>query len=306
VQKVIDGRRVIGSLSMNADGKMAVLNSTATQPSEVYALENGALRQLSHQNDAWLSNVQLATTEDVSFKAKDGNEAHGLLVKPAGYVPGHKYPALLRILSRPTPNRSGQHAFNLEREVFAANRYAVLNEPRQQWARREIPAGDLRRLGQQGSRRSVGRYGLRRRFRHRRPRPRNRWVELRRHSHRLHDRDDESLQGGHLRREARLALDVWLRPIHLSIRARLGAPWKTQDLDQAVVSIFPRGRISTPTLFMGGDKDFNVPVIGGEQMYQARSLNVPTQMVVYPNQHHGLSPSWLRPAPALCPGMTNF
>jgi len=43
-------------------------------------------------------------------------------------------------------------------------------------------------------------------------------------------------------------------------------------------------------MFLGGDKDFNVPVIGGEQMYQAlRSLNVPTQLIVYPNQHHGLS-----------------
>ena len=110
---------------MNADGKMAVLNSTATQPSEVYALENGALRQLSHQNDTWLADVQLATTEDVSFKAKDGNEAHGLLVKPVGYVAGHKYPTLLRIHGG--PNGQDQHAFNLEREIFAANGYAVLN-----------------------------------------------------------------------------------------------------------------------------------------------------------------------------------
>ena len=101
MQKVIDGRRVIGSLSMNADGKMAVLNSTATQPSEVYALENGALRQLSHQNDAWLSGVQLATTEDVSFKAKDGNEAHGLLVKPAATCAGHKYPTAAAHSRRP-------------------------------------------------------------------------------------------------------------------------------------------------------------------------------------------------------------
>jgi dipeptidyl aminopeptidase/acylaminoacyl peptidase len=38
---------------------------------------------------------------------------------------------------------------------------------------------------------------------------------------------------------------------------------------------------------MGGDKDFNVPVIGGEQMYQAlRTLGVPTQLVVYPGMHH--------------------
>ena len=41
---------------------------------------------------------------------------------------------------------------------------------------------------------------------------------------------------------------------------------------------------------MGGSSDFNVPIIGGEQMYQAlRTLGVPTQLVVYPGQNHGLT-----------------
>jgi dipeptidyl aminopeptidase/acylaminoacyl peptidase len=55
-------------------------------------------------------------------------------------------------------------------------------------------------------------------------------------------------------------------------------------------------RIKTPTLFMSGDKDFNVPTVGVEQMYQAlKSLNVETQLVIYPGQHHGLTtPSYLR------------
>ena len=50
------------------------------------------------------------------------------------------------------------------------------------------------------------------------------------------------------------------------------------------------------SLFMGGEKDFNVPIAGGEQMYQAlRSLGVDTQLVIYPGQFHGLSvPSYER------------
>jgi len=41
---------------------------------------------------------------------------------------------------------------------------------------------------------------------------------------------------------------------------------------------------------MGGQSDFNVPIIGGEQMYQAlRTLGVPTALVVYPAQFHGLT-----------------
>jgi dipeptidyl aminopeptidase/acylaminoacyl peptidase len=59
---------------------------------------------------------------------------------------------------------------------------------------------------------------------------------------------------------------------------------------------FHADRIHTPTLFMGGDADFNVPVSGGEQMYQAlRTLGIPAQLVVYPDQYHGLTrPSFLK------------
>jgi dipeptidyl aminopeptidase/acylaminoacyl peptidase len=49
-------------------------------------------------------------------------------------------------------------------------------------------------------------------------------------------------------------------------------------------------KIKTPTLYMVGEKDFNVPAAGGEQMYQAlKSLGVPTEFVIYPGQHHGIS-----------------
>jgi dipeptidyl aminopeptidase/acylaminoacyl peptidase len=49
-------------------------------------------------------------------------------------------------------------------------------------------------------------------------------------------------------------------------------------------------RIVTPTLFMAGDQDYNVPLQNSEQMYQAlRSLGVETQLVIYPGQYHGLT-----------------
>jgi dipeptidyl aminopeptidase/acylaminoacyl peptidase len=72
--------------------------------------------------------------------------------------------------------------------------------------------------------------------------------------------------------------------------AELGAPWKDPALWQKLSYAFWRAeRISTPTLFMGGADDFNVPIAGSEQMYLAlRSREVPTQLVVYPGQHHGI------------------
>ena len=77
----------------------------------------------------------------------------------------------------------------------------------------------------------------------------------------------------------------------------LGPPWRTQELwVKLSYPFFHADRIHTPTLFMGGDKDFNVPVIGSEQMYQAlRTLGVPTQLIIYPDQNHELvRPSLLK------------
>jgi dipeptidyl aminopeptidase/acylaminoacyl peptidase len=47
---------------------------------------------------------------------------------------------------------------------------------------------------------------------------------------------------------------------------------------------------------MTGEKDFNVPAIGSEQMYQAlRSQDIPTELLVYPGQYHGFTqPSFIR------------
>ncbi len=68
----------------------------------------------------------------------------------------------------------------------------------------------------------------------------------------------------------------------------IGPPWKSQELWVKIsYPFFHADRIHTPTLFMGGEKDFNVPIIGSEQMFQAlRTLGVPTQLVVYPGQFH--------------------
>jgi dipeptidyl aminopeptidase/acylaminoacyl peptidase len=68
-------------------------------------------------------------------------------------------------------------------------------------------------------------------------------------------------------------------------------PWK--NLDKYLKLSYPflkADKIKTPTLFMTGEKDFNVPAIGSEQMYQAlRIQDVPTELIVYPNQYHSIS-----------------
>ena len=67
-------------------------------------------------------------------------------------------------------------------------------------------------------------------------------------------------------------------------------PWNDpQAWIRRSYAFFHANRISTPTLFLGGDRDFNVPIAGSEQMYTAlRALGVPTELIVYPDQHHNI------------------
>ena len=79
----------------------------------------------------------------------------------------------------------------------------------------------------------------------------------------------------------------------------IGPPWDPKAWETYQKLSYPflhADRIKTPTLFLGGERDFNVPVQGGQQMYQAlRSLGVDTQLVIYPNEFHGITrPSYVR------------
>ncbi len=118
------GRRSVRAFSRGKDGHFAILTTTPTEPSEIYALEGGALRKLTKHNEPLVSELQLATTEDFSSKSKDGTEVHGLIVKPTSYKPGQKYPTLLLIHGG--PNSQDEHAFSFDREFFAAQGYVVL------------------------------------------------------------------------------------------------------------------------------------------------------------------------------------
>ena len=123
VERLMPSPVVVSSLTMGG-AHTVVLSGNDTKPTEVYAMEGKTLRQLTHQNDALLAELQIAPTEEVSFKSADGTEVHGLLTYPVGYTKGSKVPLLLRIHGG--PNGQDQHSFSVERQVFAANGYAVL------------------------------------------------------------------------------------------------------------------------------------------------------------------------------------
>ncbi|MBV6522303.1 MAG: Dipeptidyl-peptidase 5 [Gemmatimonadaceae bacterium] len=299
MQRLTDGRRVVSELTLRPDGRMAVVEGTATRPNEVAALEGGQLRQLSHENDAWIADVRFATTEDFTAKGKDGTTVNGLLVKPAGYQGGTRIPTLLRIHGG--PNGQDQHSFSFERELFAANGYAVINANYRgssgrgqdfqkaifaDWGNKEVQdlltavdhvvalgVADPDRLGIGGW--SYG--GI-----------------LTDYTIATTTRFKAATSGaGSALQTTMYGTDQYI----YQYEHELGAPWKNAKVWEKVSYPFWHAdRIKTPTLFMGGEKDFNVPIQGSEQMYMAlKSQGIDTQLIVYPGQFHGITtPSFQR------------
>jgi len=302
VERLLTAKSVVTSLSAGApDGSYAVLVSTPTEPAEVAAFEpstgsglgKGKLRRLSHQNDDWLAKVLLGTTEEFTAISKDGTEVHGLLVKPPSFQPGRKYPTLLRIHGG--PNGQDEHAFSFEREFFAANGYVVVAANYRgsngrgaafqkaifaDWGGKEVvdllgtmdhvqklPFVDADRLGIGGW--SYG--GI-----------------LTDYAIATDGRFKAATSGaGSALQLSMYGVDQYITQYEQEI----GPPWKNPDLWIKIsYPFFHADRIKTPTLFMVGEKDFNVPASGSEQMYQAlKSLGVDTQLVIYPAQFHGIS-----------------
>ncbi len=282
-----------------AAGHTAVVWSTNTQPGEIYALENGSLRRLTHHNDDEVASLKLAETRDVKAVEKDGTEVHGLLTMPAGWQQGTKAPLLLFIHGG--PNGQDNHAFNPHRQLFAAHGYAELNVNYRgsagrgnayqkiiaaDWGDHEV--ADLLAMVDE-----VVKEGL--------VDPDKMGVGGWSYGGILTDytiasttRFKAASSGAGMGNPLGLyGIDEYI----LQYDNEVGPPWKNPEkYIQIGYPFFHADRIKTPTLFMGGDKDFNVPVNGGEQMYEAlKSLNVPAELIVYPGQFHGFTrPSFIR------------
>lgn len=276
-----------------------------THPNEVYSatVVGGKLRfqQLTHQNDALFSELQLGTVEEISAKSKDGTDVHALLTKPANFAAGTKVPMLLRIHGG--PNSQDQHAFSFERQWFAANGYAVLavnyrgsagrgskfsKAIAADWGHYEVD--DLQAAVDQVVKMGIadpGRLGV------------GGWSYggiLTDYMIASDTRFKAATSGaGTAFTVAFYGTDQYI----IQYDYEIGPPWDPKAWETYQKISYPflhADRIKTPTLFLGGEKDFNVPVQGGQQMYQAlRSLGIDTQLVIYPNEFHGITrPSYVR------------
>ncbi len=284
----------------SAGGHTAMLYTSDAAIPEIYAFENGAVRKLTTHNDALTAELSLVPTEDIECTTKDGNEVHGLLTRPADWKQGTPVPTVLFIHGG--PNGQDAHGFDFLRQWVAAHGYAELN----------VNYRGSSGRGQDYSKAIAGDWGH------------LEVIDLlaavdKAIAMGVADPDRLAVTGwsyGGILTDYTIASDRRFKaaisgagvaaPMSfygadqyiLQYDNELGPPWKNPEVYRKMSYPFLEAdkRIHTPTMFMGGTSDMNVPLLGGEQMYQAlKSLGVPTELVVYPGQFHGFTrPSFIR------------
>jgi dipeptidyl aminopeptidase/acylaminoacyl peptidase len=97
------GQPVLTSFTLSKDGQHAAFTGSApTHPLEMFTMSHGDARpkRLTDSNP-WLAKVRFAPEEIVRWKARDGVELEGILVRPLDEEKGRRYPLILCVHGGP-------------------------------------------------------------------------------------------------------------------------------------------------------------------------------------------------------------
>jgi dipeptidyl aminopeptidase/acylaminoacyl peptidase len=293
IERPISGQLSMGGFDLGPDDRIMASIARTDLPGEIFSADrNGALTQITRVNEGFLNRIRLGEVMNATFRSADGTEIEGIFYLPPGYQEGLRYPTLLRIHGGPVSQYS--HSFNFEAHLFAANGYVVVTtNPRgssgygqafshalwADWGNKDyddVMAGvdyaieqgwaDPDRLGVGGW--SYG--GI-----------------LTDHVITKTDRFKGAITGAS---EFLYVSNYGHDHYQLQWEGELGLPWENREAWERISPFNKVEDITTPTLVMGGEKDWNVPINNGEQLYQAlKRMGRETQLVVYPGQGHGIS-----------------
>jgi dipeptidyl aminopeptidase/acylaminoacyl peptidase len=294
IERVVGGQHVVLAFEVGGKNGVAALVSRPHLPPEVFMLEGRKLRQVTFTNREVLDGMTLGEVEKVAFESADGTRIEGFVILPAGYEKGRRYPAILEIHGG--PQSQYDYSFQFEAQLYAANGYVVIHpNPRgstgygqafclaiwQDWGGPDFEDvmaavddavargwADADRLGVAGW--SYG--GI-----------------LTNHVITKTDRFKAAISGAS---EVLYVVNYGHDHYQRWWTQELGPPWQPEAREiYERMSPFNRvDRIVTPTLILGGEEDWNVPIINSEQLYLAlKHLGVETRLVVYPGEYHGIA-----------------
>jgi len=104
IEKLVEGQNVFGDVSVAKDGTITTTNETSSTLKEVVLLKKGKPQTLT-QYSKQLDTYQLRKQEVVTVKSRDGKfDIEAILIKPADYREGRKYPLMLAYHGGPYDN----------------------------------------------------------------------------------------------------------------------------------------------------------------------------------------------------------
>ncbi len=291
LNRLIKGRNIVSRYHLGRKGTITALITNPYFPAEIFMLENKDLRKLTSVNDALISELKLAEVENIHYKSIDGTEIEAFIYKPIGFNPNFKYPTILAPHGGPMAQYT--YEFDFEYQLWAANGYLVVApNPRgstgygqeftqaiyAKWGQKDfedVIAGvdyviekgyaDPDRLGVGGW--SYG--GI-----------------MTNYVITQSQRFKGAVSGASIAfYRANYGHDIY----QLWYEMEFGLPWENTELWEELSPMNNITNVTTPTLFIGGKQDFNCPILHSEMMYQSlKRLGVPTQLVVYPDENHGI------------------
>jgi dipeptidyl aminopeptidase/acylaminoacyl peptidase len=291
--KLIAGERSFSALELHKSGQWMTMMSHPKMPGELFALENGALRKLTKVHDAFLEPLELASVEGFRSVSRDSAVVGNLLFLPPKGQKEQRLPAILYIHGGPVAQ--DEFSFDLTRQMLAAAGFAVVAVNYRgsngrgldfckaiygDWGNKEV-------LDILGAADYLVKNGI--------ADPEKLGIGGWSYGGILTDytiSTDQRFKAAFSGAGSALQLSMYGTDQYvLQYETEIGAPWK--NLDKWLKLSYPflnADKIKTPTLYMVGEKDFNVPAAGSEQMYQAlRSQGIPTEFVIYPGQYHGIA-----------------
>jgi dipeptidyl aminopeptidase/acylaminoacyl peptidase len=295
--QVTRGDRTVRSADISDSSKRLVyLSNDPVHLDDLYSadLSGPGEKQLTHLNAALWKQRTFVPVERVPFKAADGWDVDGFLMKPVGWESGKKYPLVLSIHGGP----AGMYGFDWfhEFQVYAARGWAVFfTNPRGSTGYGEkFDRGVQMEWG--GKAYTDIMNGLDAVL------TRNPWI----------DGDRLGITGGSyggymtnwiISQTTRFKAAVTLRSISNFISddgTRDGAYGHSDDFGGDIFKTYDTywnysplkyaDRVKTPTLILHSDNDFRVPIEQGEQWFRAlQHFGVPSEIVFFPRENHNLT-----------------
>ncbi len=294
-QVIASGRGSIDSIGLSTDGKtMIYAEQSGSSPVEIYRISSvgGTPEALTHFNDTLLASYDITPYEEFWVDSTDGAKIHSFLLKPPGFTPTKKYPAIVLIHGGPEGAWGEEWTYRWNAQVFAGAGYVVcMPNPRgstgygqkftedvvTDWGGKpyddilavtshltQLPYVDADRLAAAGG--SYGGYMID-------------WIL----GHTQQFKALVSHAGVYdLQSMAGATEELWF-----PIWEFHGMPWESPDIYAKWSPSNYVKNFKTPTLVITGELDFRVPYTQSLQLFTALKMqNVPAKLVVFPDEGH--------------------